>query len=81
MKKFFYPVSCFLFLVSYTKSQNLVPNPSFENITTCLIGSGVVAFGYEQNWDSPSNGNSDVYNICSISPSFGVPSNGYGVLS
>ncbi len=78
MKRIAVVVIINLILCVNGRGQNLVPNPSFENIDTCWIPSGAVYLGYELFWDSPSGGNPDVYNICSVDPGFGVPNSAYG---
>ncbi len=66
--------------------QNLVPNPSFENYSSCPTSSGYI---YEAPpWFQPRiwNGNttngssSDFYNTCSnsLNPQAGIPSNDFG---
>ena len=66
--------------------QNLVPNPSFENYSSCPTSPGYI---YEAPpWFQPRiwNGNttngssSDFYNACSnsLNPQAGIPSNAFG---
>lgn len=79
MKKLLFFIGCLLFLDSYSFSQNLVPNSSFENITTCtstiILGftGGIVA-----DCSSPSNGTADVFNSCSSAAQVQVPTNNFG---
>jgi hypothetical protein len=60
-------------------SQNLVPNSSFETITSCStiivtgFAGGIVSF-----WDSPTNGTPDVFNTCSTASQALVPLNNFG---
>ena len=77
----------FLFAIGNLKGQNLVPNPSFEVISAsfssghCLLVLGGFNTPYNQvpPWDSPSQGNPDPYDTCSIPFSgTGVPNNQYG---
>lgn len=55
---------------------NLVPNPSFEDTTSCPIFSGI---SYATGWFN-SGASPDYYNWCANgnSPAFGVPSNWLG---
>ena len=62
--------------------QNLVPNSSFENITTCNFGWGQIYKA--QPWFQPctymtgsviGSSTSDIHNGCAISSSLSVPSN------
>jgi Secretion system C-terminal sorting domain len=65
-------------LLCYADAQNLVPNPSFEDISDCSIGSYV---GVLNNWYWPFGGGSaDCFNSCSndVSWSAGVPQNIFG---
>jgi len=64
-----------LSLCQVLKAQtNLVPNCSFETITTCTLGNLYT----EPPWNSPSNGSPDAYNSCSISSVFDIPTNNFG---
>ena len=56
-------------------SQNLVPNPSFEEYTTCPVF--INDFGKLINWNNPSNGSPNYFNICS-NGNVGVPNNNFG---
>ncbi|PBQ30642.1 hypothetical protein CNR22_02255 [Sphingobacteriaceae bacterium] len=51
-----------LFAICF-KSQNLVPNPSFDYVTTCPTDQAQVS--YAPPWFIPSNGTSDLYHSCS----------------
>ncbi|HEY3385718.1 MAG TPA: hypothetical protein VGK46_04350, partial [Saprospiraceae bacterium] len=70
-----------LFLISYkpAHSQNLVPNPSFEDIAHCPGNPGGIC--YPQSvafpWSCGNDGTSDLFNSCNPS-TFGVPENGFG---
>lgn len=58
-------------------SQNLVPNPSFETILSC---SNLMAGIQNLNappWNSPQD-SPDLYNICSLTWNFSVPTNQFG---
>ncbi len=68
-------ISFFVVLfVNFAKGQNLVPNPSFEQILNCNLSSGGIdtAVGW---WDI---GSADLFNSCTIQPFFSVPNNDYG---
>ena len=61
----------FLIHLNVGFSQNLVPNPSFENYTICPTTSGQL--DYANPWSNPTVwGSSDYYNACSST--FGTPS-------
>ncbi len=80
MKKLLLVTHC-LILVLFTKAQNLVPNPSFENITSCPYGSGGISLA--PPWFQPAtfqgnttnSSSSDLYDTCVNSASMGVPLN------
>lgn len=70
MNKPFYIL--FLFLASFSFSQNLVPNPSFEEYDTCPTGISNVGdyqINHCLNWTAPTLATSDYFNSCS---GFGV---------
>ncbi len=74
MKQFAYIlllISCF---VLKNKAQNLVPNGSFENYSSCPSASGQLTLSI--NWYNPSSGTPDYFNGCSSS--MGVPYSGFG---
>ncbi|MCF8258706.1 MAG: gliding motility-associated C-terminal domain-containing protein [Flavobacteriales bacterium] len=61
-------------------AQNLVPNPSFENYSSCPIGPGEI--GNVISWSTPDSASPDYYNSCysplfpfPFIPSMDVPSN------
>ncbi len=62
------------FFNSITFAQNLVPNPSFEDIISCpqYIGEFNVV-----DWYSPNTASPDLFHSCSISNA-GVPQNAFG---
>jgi hypothetical protein len=66
----FFLITTFLFA-----QTNLVPNPSFEEYTTCPNAYDQIY--YSTGWDSYLN-TCDYYNSCSSSIYFGVPENNYG---
>jgi hypothetical protein len=77
--------NCFLILLSISFSmmaqQNLVPNWSFENLTSCP-GTGYGKLHHAAPWFQPNytylsaGGSVDLYNAC-IPPGYNVPANGY----
>jgi hypothetical protein len=56
------------------KSQNLVPNPSFELLNTCPVNDN---FSNIQNWFSPTTASPDIFDTCSVDVAneIGVPQN------
>ena len=56
-------------------AQNLVPNDSFENFSSCP--SGLNDFIKVENWYTPTTGTSDYYNSCN-NGQVGVPYNNVG---
>lgn len=74
--KFSVFVSAILF-VSVFVAQNLVPNPSFETITSCPIGPGAIT--HATGWSNPDTATADLFNVCNTGvfplPSLSVPSN------
>jgi hypothetical protein len=76
MKRYF--IFLFLITCAVSRAQNLVPNPSFEEYTTCPNNGGQLE--YALYWTNPLAGGGsspDYLNVCGI-PSWNVPSNGYG---
>ncbi len=67
-----------LLLPSFCFGQNLVPNPSFEQLDTCPYTLTVIS--YATPWTSAnSQSSSDVYHACGTPPLiFGVPTNLFG---
>jgi len=64
-------------LCSLLKSQNLVPNPSFEIYDTCPNQQAQV--NYALPWFDPTKTSSDYFNACcTTSATAGVPNNFYG---
>lgn len=59
------------------QSQNLVPNPSFENYTTCP--TSVAQINLALPWVTPSSGSPDYFNSCATSTFCDVPSNFFGI--
>ncbi len=74
---------CFVFVLLslYSKSQNLVPNPSFEILTQCPTLFNQIY--YAPPWFQPcihsgnttNSSSSDVYDTCSNYAEYGVPTN------
>jgi OmpA-OmpF porin, OOP family len=62
-------------IVQYVNSQNLVPNPSFEQYLLCPDNPGQI--DKLQNWFIPLNhsGSPDYYNVCSTNYYSSIPSN------
>lgn len=65
-----------LFIVGFGYGQNLVPNPSFEEIINCPQGWAEI--NSANNWYSPNSSSPDLFNICSSPLDVGVPQNGAG---
>jgi len=62
-----------------TKAQiNLVPNSSFEIITSCDSLVGGFDYSISPPWNSPNTASPDLFNPCSTSSVLSVPSNGFG---
>jgi hypothetical protein len=59
-----------------SNAQNLVPNPSFEVLTTCPDGLSQIARAAP--WDTPGFGTPDAYNGCVTTGVVDVPSNWIG---
>lgn len=58
-------------------AQNLVPNPSFEHNYSCPSSTGELFNSV--NWNSPTSGSPDYFNVCHTSPNnAGVPNNFFG---
>ena len=72
----FFIFSFILALISYSgHAQNLVPNCSFEDYTTCPTNSGQINFCRE--WYTPGEGTPDYCNQCN-STNYSVPNNLWG---
>ena len=61
-------------------SQNLVPNPGFDNLLDCpsaVYSSTIPSLIYKlaPPWSSPNNGTPDIFNACSTAPQLSVPYN------
>ncbi len=74
MKKIiFLSVLLNLFQFISVKSQNLVPNPSFEFFTQCPTSDGQTDFAFP--WYDPTGATSDYFNACANPSYLGVPNN------
>lgn len=73
MKTFILTIFIFCCAIWSLKGQNLVPNPSFEEYTSCLGGTS--QFHFTTGWGN-FGGSPDYYNSCCIYPhAAGVPNN------
>ena len=69
----------FLFILNhYSFSQNLVPNGSFEDTSSCPQVEGTNFISYCPPWFSPTENTPDLFNKCSSSSSCGIPYNWNG---
>ncbi len=68
-------------LVSMLAGQNLVPNYSFEILSTCPTGFGVPGPGptLAPPWEVPTVGSADIFNACTTNGQVDVPNNFFGV--
>ena len=55
---------------------NLVPNPGFEQVTSCPTSYAMLSL--LQSWFNPSTSSPDVFNACSTPTAVGVPTNSIG---
>jgi hypothetical protein len=62
--------------LSFFGQVNLVPNPSFENVTACP--NGFSQLGLASPWSQAGTGTPDLYASCSTSTDVGIPINLYG---
>lgn len=58
------------------QSQNFVPNPSFENYTTCP--TSMAQINLATPWITPTSGSPDYFNTCGTSSFCVVPTNFFG---
>ncbi len=57
-------------------SQNLVPNPSFEDLTACPGALAGICSNNAPPWQCGTSGGSvDYYHSCATNPWVGVPNN------
>lgn len=71
-------VCIFSFFFLWIKSNgqiNLVPNPSFEDYSSCPVGALI---SYSISWDSPNTATPDYYHACTGNNFLGVPNNNIG---
>ncbi|MEA3447219.1 MAG: gliding motility-associated C-terminal domain-containing protein [Bacteroidota bacterium] len=78
MKKFVFIIVIAFFSVSVLNAQNLVPNYSLEDYSSCPIGPGELSNA--TGWATPDSASPDYYNACYTSffptmPSMDVPDN------
>jgi hypothetical protein len=76
----FYKIFSFTSLILlpsfFSFSQNLVPNPSFEQYDTCPY---INEFNYVSYWVNPTAHSPDYFNACDTTPqNYSVPSNAFG---
>jgi len=67
MKLLFLVSTAFLFITANLPAQNLVPNPGFEEITSCPVAVSDDSTGIEKakHWfTTDKNGSPDLYNEC-----------------
>lgn len=68
-------IGCLLILLCTNLfSQNLIPNPGFDNLSQCPTGFSQI--GLATPWVTANNGTPDVFNECSIDPDIRVPNAG-----
>jgi len=66
-----------ILIYNYSYCQtNLVPNPSFENISNCPNAASQLSLALP--WFEAGTGTPDLYSICATNVDFGVPKNWYG---
>lgn len=75
MNKPFLILLLLILFCKYSFTQNLVPNPSFEDTIQCPAGTS--SFNSSMNWISPTIASPDHFHSCNTS-NVGVPSNGFG---
>ncbi|MDF2451579.1 MAG: hypothetical protein K0S26_1083, partial [Bacteroidota bacterium] len=73
MRTFYTILVLFIFVLA--KSQNLVPNPSFESFTSCPTAYQQI--NRASPWITSSGFSADYYNSCSTSTNVSVPKNLY----
>ena len=62
-----------------TQAQNLVINPSFENIVNCPTAFGSIEEAL--SWSSPTDATADYFHECDASNTVGIPANSIGFQS
>lgn len=63
---------------SFLSAQNLVPNYSFETLSTCPLGFGGFGPTVAPPWVAPTLGTPDIFNACSNTAITDVPINFFG---
>jgi|GEM_PF-776294 len=63
-----------IFVCNNASSQNLVPNPSFEEYTSCPSGGGQLSSAAP--WEALPNNDVEYFNSCSTHPDYSVPYQG-----
>ena len=56
-------------------TQNLVPNPGFETITSCPQTYGLLCNNYAPPWGCGNAGTPDLFNVCPLNGIVGIPAN------
>lgn len=70
-------IACLQLVLALGKSQNLVPNPSFEEYDTCP--DNLIQLIRATHWFYVSEGTSDYFNSCDLTPyNMSVPANTVG---
>ncbi|MEZ4886240.1 MAG: gliding motility-associated C-terminal domain-containing protein [Chitinophagales bacterium] len=73
-------IFCILFLLFFNAySQNLVINPSFENIVSCP--DAFMQIENSLSWTSPTAAKADYFHACDLSNTVGIPANSVGFQS
>ena len=88
MKKWVFLYFSLYFYIAGKGQNNLVPNASFENITTCPTGTLYTSeLPFASSWQNPTQGTPDLFSTCDTTttnggpPFFGVPFNAAGYQS
>jgi gliding motility-associated-like protein len=73
------PILVLLWLPIHIEAQNLVPNYSFETLSSCPTLPGAICEDYTPPWRCPTTGTPDLYHSCVSMPNwYGVPNNNNG---
>ncbi len=75
----FFFLLCFIFCKPTLEAQNLVINPSFENIVNCPSALGQIENSL--SWTSPTAAKADYFHECDLSNTVGIPVNSVGFQS
>jgi len=76
MRKLFYILLFFHFSKAIIGQVNLVPNPSFENVTTCP--NNFSQLGFALPWSQAGTGTPDLLSICATNSQVAIPKNELG---